>query len=96
MGDSMTIVTTYANNVPVKPYNTMTSHRYPMPWNSVECAAKTATMIVAATVENIESNRRCPSHKPAGLEIPFENCIACTDERRSCATYRVKNAGNTA
>lgn len=55
-----------------------------------------ATRIVAATTEKMESNIRCPNQRPAGFDRPLENCIAWTDDRRSCATYSVKKAGKTA
>lgn len=53
-------------------------------------------MIVAAMIPNIESNIKCPNHKPAGSARPFESCIAWTDERLSLETYNEKNAGYTA
>ena len=47
-------------------------------------------------MEKMESNIRCPNQRPAGFDRPLENCIAWTEDRRSCATYSVKKAGKTA
>jgi len=47
-------------------------------------------------VTTIESNMKCPSHNPSGFDNPFESCIASTEEWRSFATYRAKNAGKIA
>ena len=79
--------------VPRLAYSLRELTRNPSPWNRVDVAAKTITRIVAATVAMIESNMRCPSQRPAGFDSPFENCIACTEDLRSWATYSVKNAG---
>ncbi len=76
--------------------DTETRTKNPRPVNWFEAAARTMTVSVATTTANIESKRRCPNHNPTGSDSPFDSCIACTDERRSFATYSEKNAGYTA
>ena len=68
----------------------------PTPANCPDVVAKTIAMILDAMIDHIASKATCPSHKPTGFDKPFENCMACTRDRRSSATYMAKNAGYTA
>lgn len=58
----------------------------PKPWNWLETVANMMMMIDESKMDHMTSNMRCPSHRPIGFDKPLDNCMACTDDRRSFVT----------